>query len=34
LDEILGWLAAPGTVSPAAVRAKLREWVPEYSGGG
>jgi len=30
LEEVLGWLAAPGDASPDAVRAKLREWVPEY----
>ena len=30
LDEVLGWLAAPGNPSPDAVREKLRGWVPEY----
>ena len=30
LDEVLGWLAAPGNSSPGAVREKLRGWVPEY----
>jgi FlaA1/EpsC-like NDP-sugar epimerase len=30
LDELLGWLEKPGDRSPAAVRAKLRAWVPEY----
>ncbi len=34
LDEILAWLAGPVDASPSTVRAKLREWVPEYSGSG
>ena len=33
IDDVLGWLASPGDTSGAAVRAKLREWVPEYTGG-
>jgi FlaA1/EpsC-like NDP-sugar epimerase len=32
LDQVLAWLADPRDASPAAVRAKLREWVPEYTG--
>ncbi len=32
LEELVGWLADPGAVDPAAVRARLRAWVPEYSG--
>jgi FlaA1/EpsC-like NDP-sugar epimerase len=30
VEEIWQWLGAPGDRSPAAVRAKLRAWVPEY----
>jgi len=32
LEELVGWLADPGPADPAAVRARLRAWVPEYSG--
>ncbi|MGH8725036.1 MAG: polysaccharide biosynthesis protein, partial [Burkholderiales bacterium] len=32
LEELVGWLGNPGAVDPAAVRAQLRRWVPEYSG--
>ena len=31
LQELLGWLENPGDASPAAVRAQLRRWVPEYA---
>jgi len=30
LDEVLGWLSRPGDATAPAVRARLREWVPEY----
>jgi len=30
LEALLGWLEKPGDVSPDAVRAQLRRWVPEY----
>jgi FlaA1/EpsC-like NDP-sugar epimerase len=30
MEELLGWLASPTDIDPAAVRARLREWVPEY----
>jgi FlaA1/EpsC-like NDP-sugar epimerase len=30
LEELLAWLANPGDVSAAAVRARLSGWVPEY----
>jgi FlaA1/EpsC-like NDP-sugar epimerase len=33
LEEVLGWLASPPDTQPAAVRSKLRQWVPEYTGG-
>jgi FlaA1/EpsC-like NDP-sugar epimerase len=33
LDDVLAWLANPPDTQPAAVRAKLRQWVPEYTGG-
>ena len=32
LDDVLGWLGSPADAAPAAVRAKLRGWVPEYTG--
>jgi FlaA1/EpsC-like NDP-sugar epimerase len=32
LDEMLDWLANPGDTGPGSVRARLRQWVPEYSG--
>ena len=31
LEALLAWLERPGEVSPDAVRAQLRRWVPEYS---
>jgi FlaA1/EpsC-like NDP-sugar epimerase len=31
LQEILEWVARPGEVEPAAVRERLRQWVPEYA---
>jgi len=31
LEALLAWLQAPGDVSPEAVRAQLRRWVPEYT---
>jgi FlaA1/EpsC-like NDP-sugar epimerase len=31
LQELLGWLENPADASPAAVRAQLRRWVPEYA---
>jgi FlaA1/EpsC-like NDP-sugar epimerase len=31
LQEVAQWLAAPGDSSPDAVRARLRDWIPEYS---
>lgn len=31
LEEVGQWLAAPTDSSPDAVRAKLRDWIPEYS---
>jgi FlaA1/EpsC-like NDP-sugar epimerase len=31
LEELFDWLGNPGDSSPAAVRARLREWVPEYT---
>jgi FlaA1/EpsC-like NDP-sugar epimerase len=31
LHELLGWLEKPEDASPAAVRAQLRRWVPEYA---
>jgi FlaA1/EpsC-like NDP-sugar epimerase len=34
LQAILDWLAEPGDTGAEAVRAKLREWVPEYRPGG
>jgi FlaA1/EpsC-like NDP-sugar epimerase len=34
IEGILGWLAGAADVRPEAVRAKLREWVPEYRPGG
>jgi len=30
LSEVLEWLSWPGDMSPQAVRARLRDWVPEY----
>jgi FlaA1/EpsC-like NDP-sugar epimerase len=30
LEELFDWLANPGAVDPATVRARLRDWVPEY----
>jgi FlaA1/EpsC-like NDP-sugar epimerase len=33
LAALEGWLAEPGNADTAAVRAKLREWVPEYKPG-
>jgi len=33
LDELLGWLANPGGVDGAGVRARLKDWVPEYDDG-
>ena len=30
LPQVLEWLDSPGDASPAAVREKLRTWVPEY----
>jgi FlaA1/EpsC-like NDP-sugar epimerase len=30
LSEVLDWLSSPRDISPQAVRARLREWVPEY----
>jgi FlaA1/EpsC-like NDP-sugar epimerase len=33
LEEVLRWLASPGEVGAAAVRARLRRWVPEYTAG-
>ena len=30
LEELLGWLANPGDVDGAGVRARLKDWVPEY----
>jgi FlaA1/EpsC-like NDP-sugar epimerase len=29
-EDVLAWLAAPGEQAPDAVRARLREWIPEY----
>jgi FlaA1/EpsC-like NDP-sugar epimerase len=34
LEALQTWLAEPGNPAPEAVRAKLREWVPEYRPGG
>jgi FlaA1/EpsC-like NDP-sugar epimerase len=31
LEELFDWLGNPRDVSPAAVRAQLRRWVPEYA---
>ena len=31
LEEVLSWLATPGPVDAATVRAHLRRWVPEYA---
>ena len=31
LEALLAWLQVPGDVSPDAVRAQLRRWVPEYA---
>jgi FlaA1/EpsC-like NDP-sugar epimerase len=31
LDEVLDWMARPPDPSPGAVRARLRDWVPEYT---
>ena len=31
IDALLAWLENPGDVSPDAVRARLRRWVPEYA---
>jgi FlaA1/EpsC-like NDP-sugar epimerase len=33
LDELMLWLADPGDTGAAAVRLKLRQWLPEYTGG-
>jgi FlaA1/EpsC-like NDP-sugar epimerase len=33
LDEVLEWLSNPSDTQPSAVRAKLRKWVSEYTGG-
>ncbi len=33
LEELLGWLANPGDVDGAGVRARLKDWVPEYDDG-
>ncbi|MGA7983561.1 MAG: nucleoside-diphosphate sugar epimerase/dehydratase, partial [Burkholderiales bacterium] len=33
-QEVLEWLAAPPDMSPAAVRAQLRAWIPEYAPAG
>jgi FlaA1/EpsC-like NDP-sugar epimerase len=32
LDEVLAWLGSARGADPAAVRAQLRRWVPEYAG--
>jgi FlaA1/EpsC-like NDP-sugar epimerase len=32
IERVLAWLVNPGEMSAASVRAKLREWVPEYTG--
>ena len=34
LEEVLQWLARPGDTSANGVRARLRGWVPEYTGPG
>lgn len=31
LEELLGWLANPADVEASAVRARVRQWVPEYT---
>jgi len=31
VEAILSWLDTPADLRPEAVRAKLREWVPEYT---
>jgi FlaA1/EpsC-like NDP-sugar epimerase len=33
-DEVLAWLRAPGDTGAAAVRARLKAWIPEYSPAG
>lgn len=33
IAEIEAWLATPGDVSPEAVRARLKDWVPDYAPG-
>ena len=33
LREVLTWLSRPEMAEPAIVRAKLHQWVPEYSSG-
>jgi len=33
LDEVLDWLQSSSNTDAATVRAKLRQWVPEYTGG-
>jgi FlaA1/EpsC-like NDP-sugar epimerase len=33
LDEVMLWLADPRDTSAAEVRLKLRQWLPEYTGG-
>ena len=32
LEEVLAWLAAPADTAAGTVRARLRAWVPEYTG--
>jgi FlaA1/EpsC-like NDP-sugar epimerase len=32
IEELVAWLASPGDTSAHAVRARLRAWVPEYTG--
>jgi FlaA1/EpsC-like NDP-sugar epimerase len=33
LEALLGWLEKPESADAASVRAQLRRWVPEYTGG-
>jgi len=33
-EEVLEWLASAQAIEPAAVRARLKEWIPEYTPGG
>jgi hypothetical protein len=33
-DEVQAWLAGAGDLDAGAVRARLKQWIPEYLPGG